>query len=58
MSVIDQLPSSNFKVIYFDNKNNEVEEYRALRKIINYYDESGNIIKYVIKIRFSLNQTW
>jgi hypothetical protein len=58
MCVIDQSPSSNFKVIYFDNKNNEVEEYRALRKMTNYYDNSGNLFKYVIKIRFSLNQTW
>lgn len=58
MCVIDQLPSSHVKVVYVDNKNNEVEECRALRKMTNYYDNSGNIIKYGIKIRFSLNQTW
>jgi len=54
----DQIPFAYVKTIYLDNKNNEVEEHHALRRMTNYYDNHNNIVQRSLRIRFSLHQDW
>jgi hypothetical protein len=53
-----EIPSPRIKIIYLDNKNREVEEQRALRKMTSYFDDDNNVIKCSVRIRFSLDQDW
>ncbi len=54
----DHNSPDNIEIIYTDNNHNQVEESQALYKATNYYDDNGNITKFIIQIRFSLDQKW
>ncbi len=51
-------PASHVEIVYTDNTNKQVDESHALYKTTNYYDNDGNITKFIIQIRFSLDQEW